>query len=147
MKGCTTFSFVFPKRCRSLRMKKLAFLLLLSGLFASQPLQINVRPRIVDEKTVSIVVQIENKSKRAINHLEGFVYAITDNGELLDEKRLIIIGPLDPALQYKRTVSKNVELNLVDPFPAYRFNISKITFSGDYKVYTYHPEIGFYRID
>ncbi len=128
-------------------MKKLAFLLLLSGLFAGQPLQIDVRPRIVDEKTMSIVVQIENKSKRAINHLEGFVYVITDEDKVLEEKRLIIIGPLDPALQYKRTVSKNVRLNMVDPFPAYKFNISKITFSGDYRVYTYHPEIGFYRID
>ncbi|HBN45988.1 MAG TPA: hypothetical protein QGF08_05240 [Candidatus Marinimicrobia bacterium] len=128
-------------------MKKLCFFLLLSGLFAGQPLQIDIRPRIVDDKTVSIVVQIDNKSKRSINHLEGFLTVITDGGEVLEEKRLIIIGPLDPVLQHNRTVSKNVKLDLVDPFPAYRFNVSKITFSGDYKVYTYHPEIGFYRID
>ncbi len=113
----------------------------------SQPIKIDVRPRIVDDKTVSIVVQIDNKSRRSINHLEGFINVVTDDSNVLKEKRLIIIGPNDPALQNEMTVSRSITLNLIDPFPAYKFNVSKITFSGDYRIYTYHPEIGFYRID
>ncbi len=114
---------------------------------ASQPLQIDVRPRIVNDKTVSIVVQIDNKSKRTINHLEGFINVVSDEGNVLKEKRLVIIGPNDPALQNNMTVSRSVKFDLIDPFPAYKFNVSKITFSDDYRVYTYHPEIGFYRVD
>jgi len=128
-------------------MKKLSFFLLLTGILLSQPLQIDVRPRIVDDKTVSIVVQIDNKSKRTINQLEGFINVVTDDGNILKEKRLIIIGPNDPALLNNMTVSHSVKFDLIDPFPAYKFNVSKITFSSDYRVYTYHPEIGFYRVD
>ncbi|MDP6500539.1 MAG: hypothetical protein QF847_02905 [Candidatus Marinimicrobia bacterium] len=128
-------------------MKKLSFFFLLTGIMFSQPIKIDVRPRIVDDKTVSIVVQIDNKSRRSINHLEGFINVVTDDGNVLKEKRLIIIGPNDPALQNEMTVSRSITLNLIDPFPAYKFNVSKITFSGDYRVYTFHPEIGFYRVD
>ncbi|MBC8323240.1 MAG: hypothetical protein H8E70_06700 [Candidatus Marinimicrobia bacterium] len=128
-------------------MKKLSFFILLTGIMASQPLQIDVRPRIVNDKTVSIVVQIDNKSKRTINHLEGFINVVSDEGNVLKEKRLVIIGPNDPALQNNMTVSRSVKFDLIDPFPAYKFNVSKITFSDDYRVYTYHPEIGFYRVD
>lgn len=128
-------------------MKKLSFFLLLTGIMMSQPIKIDVRPRIIDEKTVSIVVQIDNKSKQTINHLEGFINVVTDDGNVLKEKRLVIIGPNDPALQNKMTISRSVKFDLIDPFPAYKFNVSKITFSGDYRVYTYHPKIGFYRVD
>lgn len=128
-------------------MKKLSFLLLLTVIVAAQPLKIDVRLRIIDDETIGIVVQIDNNSKRTINHLEGFVNVITDEGKTLTEKRLIIIGPNDPALRHNRTASRNIKMVLVDPFPAYKFNVSKITFSEDYRVYTYHPEIGFYRID
>ena len=138
---------MFPKPYRSLRMKKLCFLFLLAILNAGQPLQIDVRLRVIDEGSVNIVVQVENHSKRSINHLEGFLSMVTDDGKQLAEKRLIIIGPNDHALHHKRTVSKNIKMDLVDPFPSYKFNVSKITFSGDYKIYMYHPEIGFYRID
>ncbi len=113
----------------------------------SQSIKIDVRPRIIDEKTVSIVVQIDNKSKQTINHLEGFINVITDVGNVLKEQRLILIGPKDPALQNNMTVSRSVKLDLIDPFPSYKFNVSKITFSGDYRVYTYHPKVGFYRVD
>jgi len=128
-------------------MKKLSFFLLLIGIVVAQSIKIDVRHRIIDEKTVSIVVQIDNKSKRTINHLEGFINIVTDTGKILKEKRLVIIGSNDPALQNKMTVSRSVKIELFDPFPAYKFNVSKITFSGDYRVYTYHPKIGFYRID
>ncbi len=128
-------------------MKKLCFLLILTGLFAAKPITIDVRPRVIDEKSVSIIVQIDNESKRTINHLEGFLVFLLDNGETLIEKRMIIIGPNDPALPHNRTVSRNIILDLVKPFPIYKFHISKIAFSGDYRVYTYHPDIGFYRVD
>lgn len=128
-------------------MKKLCFLLILSGLLATEPITIDVRPRIIGEKTVSVVVQIDNESKLTINHLEGFLVFLLDNGETLIEKRMIIIGPNDSALPHNRTVSRNIKLDLITPFPIYKFNVSKITFAGDYRIYTYHPEIGFYRID
>jgi len=142
-----TFAFDFDKPLRSLRMKKMCFFLLLTGIISAQPLLIDVRVRIVNEKTVKMVVQIDNKSKRTINHLEGFINVVTDVGNILQEKRLIIIGPNDPALQNRMTVSRSIKLDLIDPFPAYKFNISKIIFSEDYRIYTYHPEIGFYRVD
>ncbi len=142
-----SFSFLFHKRSRSLHMKKLCFLIILTGFLAAKPLTIDVRPRIINENQVSVVVQIDNESKRTINHLEGFLVFSLDNGETLIEKRMMIIGPNDPALSHNRTVSRNIYLDLVKPFPTYKFHVSKITFSGDYRVYTYHPEIGFYRVD
>lgn len=128
-------------------MKKLSFFLILWGVLVSQPLKIDVRTRIVNEKTINVIVQIDNHSKRTIASLEGFVVIKADDGNLLEEKRLMVIGPLDPALHNEQTVSKNLMLEMPDPFPRYEFNVSKIKFSGDYKIYTYHPQIGFYRID
>ncbi|MFQ6677286.1 MAG: hypothetical protein ACE5D0_03105 [Fidelibacterota bacterium] len=128
-------------------MKKLCFLIIVAGFLTGQSLKIDVRPRLIDENTVSIVVQIDNESGRKINHLEGFLFFSNSTDGLLSEKRMIIIGPNDPALQNNRTVSKIIKLDLVKPLPDYKFNISKITFTGDYRIYTYHSKIGFYRVD
>jgi len=128
-------------------MKNLCFLLILTGLLATEPITVDVRPRVVGENAVSVVVQIDNNSKRTINRLEGFLVFRIDSEEALIEKRMIIIGPNDPALPNNRTVSKNIKLDLITPIPKYIFNVSKITFAGDYRIYTYNPRIGFYRID
>jgi len=128
-------------------MKKQCFLIIVAGFLSAQPLKVDVRPRLMDENTIIVVVQIDNQSGRTINHLEGFLIFSADAGRTIIEKRMIIIGPNDPAVHNNRTVSKNIKLDLVKPFPDYKFNISKIAFTGDYRIYTYHQEIGFYRID
>jgi len=128
-------------------MKKQCFLIIVAGFLSAQPLKVDVRPRLMDENTIIVVVQIDNQSGRTINHLEGFLIFSADTGRTIIEKRMIIIGPNDPAVHNNRTVSKYIKLDLVKPFPDYKFNISKIAFTGDYRIYTYHQEIGFYRID
>ncbi len=37
-------------------------------------------------------------------------------------------------------------LNRIRP-DHYEFYVGKIRFQNDYRVYTYHPSIGFYRVD
>jgi len=101
----------------------------------------------MNDQIISVVVQINNDSEKTINHLEGFINVKDGIGRVLKEERVILIGPSDSPLKDHSTVSRSVKFPIISPVPDYEFHVSKITFTGDYRIYTYHPDIGFYRID
>ena len=132
-------------------MNILLFCLFLSALYSDEPkdlLAVDIRQRIMNDKQIRIVIQINNNSQRNISELDGFLLRINSEGDILSEKRITFLEPVDSALQPKYSVSKDKVFPLHRRQPdRFEFYIAKVRFPNDYRVYTYHPSIGFYRVD
>ena len=127
----------------------LGFLTFLYGSDNNQDLlEIDLRERLVNDNQIRIVVQIDNNSKREISKLDGFLLQINNKGNVISEKRITFLELADGVLKPKKSVSKFIvfPLNLTRP-DRYEFYVGKVRFRNDYRVYTYHPAIGFYRVD
>ena len=132
-------------------MNILLFCLFLSALYSDEPkdlLAVDIRQRIMNDKQIRIVIQINNNSQRNISELDGFLLHINSKGDILSEKRITFLELADGALQPKQSVSKDKVFSLNRRRPdRFEFYIAKVRFPNDYRVYTYHPAIGFYRVD
>ena len=127
----------------------LGFLTFLYGSDNNQDLlQIDLRERLVNDNQIRIVVQIDNNSKREISKLDGFLLQINNKGSVISEKRITFLELADGMLKPKQSVSKFIVFPLNQTRPdRYEFYVGKVRFRNDYRVYTYHPAIGFYRVD
>ena len=127
----------------------LGFLTFLYGSDNNQDLlEIDLRERLVNDNQIRIVVQIDNNSKREISKLDGFLLQINNKGSVISEKRITFLELADGVLKPKQSVSKFIVFPLNQTRPdRYEFYIGKVRFRNDYRVYTYHPAIGFYRVD
>ena len=127
----------------------LGFLTFLYGSDNNQDLlQIDLRERLVNDNQIRIVVQIDNNSKREISKLDGFLLQINNKGNIISEKRITFLELADGVLKPKKSVSKFIVFPLNQTRPdRYEFYVGKVRFRNDYRVYTYHPAIGFYRVD
>ena len=132
-------------------MNILLFCLFLSALYSDEPkdlLAVDIRQRIMNDKQIRIVIQINNNSQRNIRQLDGFLLHINSKGDILSEKRITFLELADGTLQPKQSVSKDKVFPLNRQKPdRFEFYIAKVRFPNDYRVYTYHPAIGFYRVD
>ena len=132
-------------------MNILLFCLFLSALYSDEPkdlLAVDIRQRIMNDKQIRIVIQINNNSQRNISELDGFLLHINSKGDILSEKRITFLELADGALQPKQSVSKDKVFSLNRrQSDRFEFYIAKVRFPNDYRVYTYHPAIGFYRVD
>lgn len=133
-------------------MNLMLFLGLLTFLYGSDNNQdlliIDLRERIVNDKQIRIVIQIDNNSKRDINELDGFLLRINHKGKIVSEKRITFLESTDGILSPKESVSKYKVFPINQTHPDhYEFYIGKVQFRNDYRIYTYHPAIGFYRVD
>ena len=132
-------------------MNILLFCLFLSALYSDEPkdlLAVDIRQRIMNDKQTRIVIQINNNSQRNIIELDGFLLHINSKGDILSEKRITFLEFADGTLQPKQSVSKDKVFPLNRQKPdRFEFYIAKVRFPNDYRVYTYHPAIGFYRVD
>ena len=127
----------------------LGFLTFLYGSDNNQDLlEIDLRERLVNDNQIRIVVQIDNNSKREISKLDGFLLQINNKGNVISEKRITFLELADGVLEPKKSVSKFIVFPLNQTRPDhYEFYVGKVRFRNDYRVYTYHPAIGFYRVD
>ena len=127
----------------------LGFLTFLYGSDNNQDLlEIDLRERLVNDNQIRIVVQIDNNSKREISKLDGFLLQINNKGSVISEKRITFLELADGMLKPKQSVSKFIVFPLNQTRPdRYEFYVGKVRFRNDYRVYTYHPAIGFYRVD
>ncbi len=127
----------------------LGFLTFLYGSDNNQDLlEIDLRERLVNDNQIRIVVQIDNNSKREISKLDGFLLQINNKGNVISEKRITFLELADGVLKPKQSVSKFIVFPLNQTRPdRYEFYVGKVRFRNDYRVYTYHPAIGFYRVD
>ncbi len=124
------------------------FLAILNAQTSLPPLTIDVRPRLFRDDRLNVVVQIDNHTDRNILEMEGFITESDQEGKMVSEKRLILVRSYDPALKPEMTVSGSLSYPFKRTEPKnYTFHISRIRFSEDYRIYAYHPAIGFIRID
>ena len=132
-------------------MNILLFCLFLSALYSDEPkdlLAVDIRQRIMNDKQIRIVIQINNNSQRNISKLNGFLLRINSKGDILSEKRITFLEPADGVLRPNQSVSKDKVFPLNHRQPdRFELYIAKVRFPNDYRVYTYHPAIGFYRVD
>ena len=113
------------------------------------PFEIDLRTRLVNDSRTMVNIQITNLMDKPLDYVEGFVIEKDINKNLIDEKRLVIIYGYEPPLQKGFSTTRSISFNKPqNNIPnTYEFLISKIRFIGESRVFTWHPEIGFIRID
>ena len=113
------------------------------------PFELDLRTRLVNDSRTMVNIQITNLMDKPLDYVEGFVIEKDINKNLIDEKRLVIIYGYEPPLQKGFSTTRSISFNKPqnDIPNTYEFLISKIRFIGESRVFTWHPEIGFIRID
>ena len=132
--------------------KLIATAIILSHALTAQlklPFEIDLRTRLVNDSRTMVNIQITNLMDKPLDYVEGFVIEKDINKNLIDEKRLVLIYGYEPPLQKGFSTTRSISFNKPqnDKPNTYEFLISKIRFIGESRVFTWHPEIGFIRID
>tara|TARA_B100000575_G_scaffold204764_1_gene166250 strand:- start:441 stop:839 length:399 start_codon:yes stop_codon:yes gene_type:complete len=128
----------------------LIFILIPFLSFAQQavPFSIELRPRVIDNAKVIVNIEVTNNLNRPIDYLEGFLSEYSYKGVLLNEKRVVLLYSYEPALQTGFSTIKTAKFDLGEEKPSnFEFNISKIKFFGESRVFAWHKKAGFIRID
>ena len=128
----------------------LIFILIPFLSFAQQavPFSIELRPRVIDNAKVVVNIEVTNHLNRPIDYLEGFLSEFSSKGVLLNEKRLVLLYSYEPALQTGFSTIKTAKFDLGEEKPSnFKFNISKVKFLGEHRVFAWHKKAGFIRID
>lgn len=114
----------------------------------ADPLSIDIRPRVIDNAKVIVNIEITNHLNRPIDYLEGFLSEYSSKGDLLNEKRVVLLYSYEPALQTGFSTIKTAKFDLGEEKPSnFEFNISKVKFFGESRVFAWHKKAGFIRID
>ena len=127
----------------------ITFLLSVLKAQVSAPFELELRTRIVNDDRTMVNIQITNLLDKPLDYVEGFVLEKDSKKELIDEKRLVLIYGYEPPLQKGFSTTRSISFEKPknnDP-NTYEFLVSKIRFIGESRVFTWHPEIGFIRID
>jgi len=127
----------------------ITFLLSVLTAQLTAPFELELRTRIVNDDRTMVNIQITNLLDKPLDYVEGFVLEKDSKKELIDEKRLVLIYGYEPPLQKGFSTTRSISFEKPknnDP-NTYEFLVSKIRFIGESRVFTWHPEIGFIRID
>ena len=132
--------------------KLIATLIIFSFALTAQvniPFEIDLRTRLVNDSRTMVNIQITNLMDKPLDYVEGFIIEKDVNKNLIDEKRLVLIYGYEPPLQKNFSTTRSISFNKPqnDIPNTYEFLISKIRFIGESRVFTWHPKIGFIRID
>ena len=112
------------------------------------PFTIDIRPRVIDDAKVIVNIEVINNVGRPVDYLEGFLSEYNNENTLMEEKRIVLVYHYEPALQSGFATTKTSLYDLRFDIPSsYEFNISKVKFAGDNRVFAWHPKSGFIRID
>ena len=112
------------------------------------PFTIDIRPRVIDNAKVIVNIEVINNVGRPVDYLEGFLSEYNNENTLMEEKRIVLVYHYEPALQSGFATTKTSLYDLRFDIPSsYEFNISKVKFAGDNRVFAWHPKSGFIRID
>ena len=114
----------------------------------SDPFSIDLRPRVIDNAKIIVNIEITNHLNRPIDYLEGFLSEYSSKGVFLNEKRVVLLYSYEPALQTGFSTIKTTKFDLGKEEPSnFKFNISKVKFFGESRVFAWHKKAGFIRID
>ena len=113
------------------------------------PFELELRTRLVNDDRTMVNIQITNLMDKPLDYVEGFIIEKDLNKNLIDEKRLVLIYGYEPPLQKGFSTTRSISFNKPqnEKPNTYEFLISKIRFIGESRVFTWHPNIGFIRID
>ena len=113
------------------------------------PFELELRSRLVNDDRTMVNIQITNLMDKSLDYVEGFVIEKDFNKDIVDEKRLVLIYGYEPPLQkgFSTTRSISFEKQKDNKPNTYEFFVSKIRFVGESRIFTWHPKIGFIRID
>ena len=127
----------------------ITFLLSVLTAQVTVPFELELRTRLVNDNRTMVNIQITNLMDKPLDYVEGFVFEKDSNKNLIDEKRLVLIYGYEPPLQkgFSTTRSISFEKPKNNKPNTYEFLISKIRFTGESRVFSWHPKIGFIRID
>ena len=127
----------------------ITFLLSVLTAQVTPPFELELRTRLVNNDRTMVNIQITNLMDKPLDYVEGFVLEKNFNKDLVDEKRIVLIYGYEPPLQkgFSTTRSISFEKPKAKNPNTYEFLVSKIRFIGESRVFTWHPEIGFIRID
>ena len=131
-------------------MKQYIIILVFFSLVWSQkkiPFSIDIRPRIIENAKILVNIEVTNHVGRPVDYLEGFLSEFSGD-QFLGEKRMVLIYNYEPSLQtgFSTTKATTYDLKGNNP-PSFQFNISKVKFDGENRVFAWHPKSGFIRID
>ena len=132
--------------------KVIIFIITLTAITLAQveiPFELDLKTRIVNDSITLVNVQITNLIDKPLDYVEGFVREMNSNKELINEKRMVLIYGYEPPLQTGFSTTRSISFPMVDINNpnVYEFYISKMKFIGESRVFTWHPKIGFIRID
>ena len=116
-------------------------LLLICLLFAKSkvPFTIDIRPRVIDNAKVIVNVEVINHIGRPVDYLEGFITEYSADRVMISEERMVLIYNYEPALQTGFSTSKSISYDLNSEKPSiFEFNISKVKFAGENRVFAWH---------
>ena len=114
----------------------------------ANPFSIDIRPRVIDNAKIIVNIEITNHLNRPIDYLEGFLSEYSSKGVFLNEKRVVLLYSYEPALQTGFSTIKTAKFDLGKEKPSnFEFNISKVKFFGESRVFAWHKKAGFIRID
>ena len=127
----------------------ITFLLSVLKAQVSVPFELELRTRLVNNDRTMVNIQITNLMDKPLDYVEGFVIEKDFKKNFIDEKRLVLIYGYEPPLQkgFSTTRSISFEKPKTNNPNTYEFLVSKIRFIGESRIFTWHPEIGFIRID
>ena len=112
------------------------------------PFTIDIRPRVIDDAKVLVNIEVVNHIGRPVDYLEGFISEFSAERTFISEKRMVLIYHYEPALQTGFSTTKTISYELkTEKPPIFEFNISKVKFEGENRVFAWHPKSGFIRID
>tara|TARA_B100001564_G_C20601675_1_gene653023 strand:- start:837 stop:1241 length:405 start_codon:yes stop_codon:yes gene_type:complete len=125
------------------------FLLSVLTAQVTTPFELELRTRLVNDDRTMVNIQITNLMDKPLDYVEGFVLEKDFNKDLINEKRLVLIYGYEPPLQkgFSTTRSISFEKPKHNKPNTYEFLISKIRFVSESRVFTWHPDVGFMRID
>jgi len=131
-------------------MKQYIIILVFFSLVWSQkkiPFSIDIRPRVIENAKILVNIAVTNHVGRPVDYLEGFLSEFSGD-QFLGEKRMVLIYHYEPSLQtgFSTTKATTYDLKGNNP-PSFQFNISKVKFDGENRVFAWHPKSGFIRID
>ena len=131
-------------------MKRYIIILVFFSLVWSQkkiPFSIDIRPRGIENAKILVNVEVTNHVGRPVDYLEGFLSEFYGE-QFLGEKRMVLIYHYEPSLQTGFSTTKSTTFELKGNSPSlFEFNISKVKFDGENRVFAWHPKSGFIRID
>jgi len=129
--------------------KFIVFIAIITICQAETPFTIDLKTRIINNTRTLINIQITNLIDKPLDYMEGFIKEVNSENELINEKRIVILYGYEPPLQTGFSTTKSLSFPFINNKNPnnYEFYISKLRFIGESRVFTWHPKIGFLRID